>query len=100
MAASRLRNWHLRCTRVPEGGKARLMQQPTGNLMLKYRKLPSDFVLYEYVSQETEITLREKQRLFETISTGLYVKHDLINFTDVNPTQCELPERRFGKLAS
>lgn len=93
MAASRLRNWHLRCTRVPEGGKARLMQQPTGNLMLKYRKLPSDFVLYEYVSQETEITLREKQRLFETISTGLYVKHDLINFTDVNPTQCELPER-------
>ncbi|KAG1470753.1 hypothetical protein G6F56_002500 [Rhizopus delemar] len=82
MAASRLRNWHLRIGRNPEPSLARLMQQPSGKVMLKYRKLPSDFVIYQYVSPDTEEVLREKQRIFDIISTGRMNHLNLIQFPD------------------
>ncbi|CEI89147.1 hypothetical protein RMCBS344292_03516 [Rhizopus microsporus] len=69
-ASARLRNWHLRCCREPEAGVARLMQQPSANLALKYRKLPPDFVLYDYVPPDREQELRDRLRMFETITTG------------------------------
>ncbi|ORE10903.1 hypothetical protein BCV72DRAFT_198671 [Rhizopus microsporus var. microsporus] len=69
-ASARLRNWHLRCCREPEAGVARLMQQPSANLALKYRKLPPDFVLYDYIPPHREQELRDRSRMFETITTG------------------------------
>lgn len=101
-ASARLRNWHLRCCREPEAGVARLMQQPSANLALKYRRLPPDFVLYDYVPPDREQELRDKSRMFETITTGFEaniaywnasVEDSLISLNDSQQMRGALSER-------
>lgn len=69
-AATRIRNWYLRCSRKPEGGTIRLMQQPTKQCLLSSRTLPADFVTYKYTDPERETALLHKNRLFQPVVAG------------------------------
>ncbi|CAO3645304.1 unnamed protein product [Mucor hiemalis] len=85
-AGPRIRNWYLRCCRKPEGGTIRLMQQPAKNALLNFIRLPAGFVTYEYCDPERESAMLEKQRLLETVSTGVMMRintfNDLISLED------------------
>lgn len=85
-AASRIRNWYLRCRRKPVGCTLRLMQQPTKHWELSYRRLPAGFVTHEYADPEQESKMLEHQRLFEAVASGVILRNtavmDLINFNE------------------
>lgn len=85
-AGPRIRNWYLRCCRKPEGGTIHLMQQPSKNALLNFIRLPAGFVTYEYCDPERESAMLEKQRLLETVSTGVMMRintfNDLISLED------------------
>lgn len=85
-AASRIRNWYLRCQRKPIGCTLRLMQQPTKRWDLSYRRLPASFVTHEYADPEREKDMLEQQRLLEAVASGVIPRNtaprDLINFNE------------------
>ncbi|KAI9342139.1 hypothetical protein BD770DRAFT_398763, partial [Pilaira anomala] len=70
-AAKRIRNWYVRCKRKPEGGLARLLQQPSQDYLIAYRNLPTEFVTYQYTDPEREKIMLEKHRLLEAVETAL-----------------------------
>ncbi|OBZ91554.1 hypothetical protein A0J61_00364 [Choanephora cucurbitarum] len=98
-AGKRVRNWYLRCNRKPIGSRHRLLQQPTKPWVLRYRKLPQNFVTYIYDSPEGENHMLEKQRLLEPVGHGVpraisnIQGQPEISLIDVNDSyENELPE--------
>lgn len=57
-AATRIRNWYLRCSRKPEGGTIRLMQQPTKQCLLS--------VHYLLILSLTSILIQKEKPLYYT----------------------------------
>lgn len=87
IATKRIRNWYIRCSRKPEGGTLRLMQQPSKPFLISFRKLPEGFVTYQYTDPEREATMLEKHRILESVSTGKMMGLDnLICFKDDDHT--------------
>ncbi|KAI9487138.1 MAG: hypothetical protein EXX96DRAFT_67049 [Benjaminiella poitrasii] len=89
-AAQRVRNWYLRHSRKVKKAVLRLIQQPKEQWLLTYRKLPSNFTTYRYVDPAGEKNMLEKQRMLETVNTGIIPKindlvpkvNDLIQFNE------------------
>ncbi|KAI7901909.1 uncharacterized protein BX663DRAFT_436641 [Cokeromyces recurvatus] len=93
-AAQRVRNWHLRHSRKVKKAVLRLMQQPTQQWLLTYRKLPNNFTTYRYVDPTGEQNMLERQRMLETVNTGVIPKiNDLIVFNEEATRSEQLSER-------
>ncbi|KAI8047407.1 uncharacterized protein B0P05DRAFT_560755 [Gilbertella persicaria] len=93
-AGKRVRNWYLRCCRKPIGSTLRLLQQPSKQWLLRYRRLPSTFVTYTYADPEREKMMLEKHRLLETVAHGTPMS--LISLSDERPQELSEQGRKLN----
>ncbi|KAG2196751.1 hypothetical protein INT47_009642 [Mucor saturninus] len=82
-ASKRIRNWYIRCSRKPEGGTLRLMQQPKHELKISFEALPQGFLTYQYTDPERESMMMERHRILNSTSTGIVGQlNDLITLSE------------------
>ncbi|KAI9257045.1 hypothetical protein EDC94DRAFT_615126 [Helicostylum pulchrum] len=99
-ASKRIRNWYIRCSRKPEGGLARLVQQPSQDYLINFRTLPKGFVTFQYADPEIEAHMLERHRLLEAVTSGFPLGiNDLIRIGENTNNLIDLNEKSQGTLS-
>ncbi|KAI9317497.1 hypothetical protein BX666DRAFT_1630614 [Dichotomocladium elegans] len=88
-AASRMRNWYLRCVRSPYVADLRVLKQPKKNMIVQLNKLPSRFLTHKYFSPPVPTKEIGNYRVLEGLVSGRYdgaslPKVNLIDLEDIS----------------
>ncbi|CAO3692213.1 unnamed protein product [Umbelopsis ramanniana] len=83
-AGSRLRNWYLKSVRRITPQRLHLLRQPKENLLVRFSRLPPDFIISDTLDPSHEPKLESKYRLMEPVKTGVPVTLQEKNLIDLD----------------
>ncbi|KAI9243630.1 hypothetical protein BDA99DRAFT_530135 [Phascolomyces articulosus] len=70
-AAARMRNLYLKNARSPAYTTLRLLKQPKTNMMVKFRRLPQNYISPRYAPMNEQQLIMANNRLLEGMTTGV-----------------------------
>ncbi|KAH8554128.1 hypothetical protein BGW37DRAFT_483561 [Umbelopsis sp. PMI_123] len=91
-AGSRLRNWYLKSVRRIIPQRLHLLRQPKEKLLVRFSRLPLDFIISDAVDPIQASKLHSKYRLMEPMKTGVPVTLQEKNLIDLDDDEMYLVE--------
>jgi hypothetical protein len=83
-AGRRLRNWYLKSVRRIHPQRLHLLRQPKEKLLVRFSRLPPDFIISDTLDPSQEPKLESKYRLMEPVKTGVPVTLQEKNLIDLD----------------
>ena len=83
-AGRRLRNWYLKSVRRITPQRLHLLRQPKEKLLVRFSRLPPDFIISDTLDPSQEPKLESKYRLMEPVKTGVPVTLQEKNLIDLD----------------
>ncbi|KAJ2956562.1 hypothetical protein NQZ79_g7597 [Umbelopsis isabellina] len=91
-SGKRLRNWYLKCVRKITSQHLHLLRPPNETLLVRFSRLPPDFIINESLDPAQEAALLKKYRLMEPVKTGIPVTLQEKNLIDLDDDETHLAQ--------